>query len=509
MSDHPARPVPGRRSSASPGPARARSPGGTSCRPRCCPVRHVPGDARRRRERPVRHRGGVRDAALRRREAAAGRPAHRRRRHQRPAARARGPGRAGARRTTCCRSRSCWTPRRSVCWERTRARPDRDFGRHVVRRQHRDLRRSLRALQREGFRQGARAGRRGRPPSRSCYERLLQRPARSHRPVRHHRRRARLPHRTGRRCWPGSGWTVRPDGAEHPDGRTAVFVGDLVDRGPDSPGVLRLVMGMVAAGTALCVAGNHEEKLLRKLRGRNVRVSHGLAETLAQLDAGTDGPGRRRRAVPVVADQPLRARRRPAGRRARRAARRSTRAGRPGGCGRSACTATPPARPTSTACRCATRGRRTTAARAVVVYGHTPVVRAEWINNTICLDTGCVFGGALTALRYPERQTVSVPAGARVLRSRPSARPGRTRDGAGRADAGRPDRAPRAGHRLRPGDGRGGERRRRAGGDEPVRDRPAVAALVAADDGAVVDLRGRRLPRASRAARWPTTPRPA
>src|SRR5262245_42056512 len=68
-----------------------------------------------------------------------------------------------------------------------------------------------------------------------------------------------------------------------PDGRKAVFVGDLVDRGPDTPGVLRLVMRMVAEGTALCVRGNHDDKLLRKLRGREVSISHGLAETLNQL----------------------------------------------------------------------------------------------------------------------------------------------------------------------------------------------------------------------------------
>ena len=46
----------------------------------------------------------------------------------------------------------------------------------------------------------------------------------------------------------------------------------------------------------------------------------------------------------------------------------------------------------------------------MVVYGHTPTPQAEWINNTICIDTGCVFGGSLTALRYPERDLVSVPA---------------------------------------------------------------------------------------------------
>ncbi len=49
--------------------------------------------------------------------------------------------------------------------------------------------------------------------------------------------------------------------------------------------------------------------------------------------------------------------------------------------------------------------------RAMVVYGHTPVPDPQWVNGTICLDTGCVFGGRLTALRYPERELVSVPAG--------------------------------------------------------------------------------------------------
>jgi protein phosphatase len=47
---------------------------------------------------------------------------------------------------------------------------------------------------------------------------------------------------------------------------------------------------------------------------------------------------------------------------------------------------------------------------AMVLYGHTPVPTPEWVNNTLCLDTGCVFGGRLTALRYPERALVSVPA---------------------------------------------------------------------------------------------------
>ena len=59
-----------------------------------------------------------------------------------------------------------------------------------------------------------------------------------------------------------------------------MFLGDLVDRGPDTPAVLRLVMRMVAEGKAHCVPGNHDVKLLRKLNGKNVRIAHGLAETL-------------------------------------------------------------------------------------------------------------------------------------------------------------------------------------------------------------------------------------
>lgn len=71
-----------------------------------------------------------------------------------------------------------------------------------------------------------------------------------------------------------------------PSPTSVIFLGDLVDRGPDTPGVLRLAMGMVAAGTALCVAGNHEVKLLRAMRGRNVTVSHSLGESLLQMDRG-------------------------------------------------------------------------------------------------------------------------------------------------------------------------------------------------------------------------------
>src|SRR5204863_5331039 len=83
---------------------------------------------------------------------------------------------------------------------------------------------------------------------------------------------------------PGTGKPHHRVRATPPDGRKAIFLGDLVDRGPDSPAVLRLVMEMVEAGTAFCLPGNHDDKLRRKLKGRNVQLRHGLAETLEQLE---------------------------------------------------------------------------------------------------------------------------------------------------------------------------------------------------------------------------------
>ena len=255
-----------------------------------------------------------------------------------------------------------------VCAQRNAERADRSFGGQVIHRQHDQLRRSLRSLSREGFRvvhvlrgvdEVAAAS--------IVRHRLLTDYTDRTGPFDVigdvHGCRAELEALLGR-----LGYRItrdaagRPSGAVPPAGRTAVFLGDLVDRGPDSPGVLRLVMGMVAAGQALAVPGNHENKLIRALSGRNVQVSHGLAETLSQL-AGEDeefrAPGRR--VLPRAGVAPG-AGRRPAGGRARRAEGGRTTAGRPGGCAASRCTATPPGRPTSTACRCATRGRPTTGA---------------------------------------------------------------------------------------------------------------------------------------------------
>jgi protein phosphatase len=194
-----------------------------------------------------------------------------------------------------------------------------------------------------------------------------------------------------------------------PDGRKVVFLGDLVDRGPNVPDVLRLVMSMVAGGNAICVPGNHEQKLVRALQGRNVQVTHGLAESLGQIG---DQPAAFKDEVVkfldglishyvldggklVVAH---------AGLRAEMQGRASSRV-------RDFCLY---GETTGETDEFGLPVRYNWAAeyrgRAMVVYGHTPVPEPGWLNGTINIDTGCVFGGRLTALRYPERELVSVPA---------------------------------------------------------------------------------------------------
>lgn len=182
-----------------------------------------------------------------------------------------------------------------LCHERNNGRPNRDFGPHVARQQSQTLRRSLRHLKDEGFRQvfvltspeEVEAATVERQPLwnnlkhehgpfdmigdiHGCREELS----------------ALLEHMSHVAA-------ESEDGLDpvfrHPQGRKAVFLGDLVDRGPDTPGVLRTVMAMVEAGSALCVPGNHDVKLMRKLRGRNVQITHGLAESLEQLGREPEG----------------------------------------------------------------------------------------------------------------------------------------------------------------------------------------------------------------------------
>ncbi|MDB5336573.1 MAG: polynucleotide kinasephosphatase, partial [Planctomycetaceae bacterium] len=199
----------------------------------------------------------------------------------------------------------------------------------------------------------------------------------------------------------------------HPTGRKADFVGDLVDRGPRVLDTVRLVHNMVRNGSGLCVPGNHDMKLLKKLSGRDVQITHGLDKTLAEIDALPDDVR-----SPFIAelmqfldglvshyvlDEGKLV--------VAHAGMKEEMQGRGSG------------RVRDFALYGETTGetdefgltvRYNWAAdyrgSAMVVYGHTPVPQPEFLNRTANIDTGCVFGGQLTALRYPEKEFVSVPA---------------------------------------------------------------------------------------------------
>lgn len=201
----------------------------------------------------------------------------------------------------------------------------------------------------------------------------------------------------------------------HPEGRKLVFLGDLVDRGPDTPQVLRLVMAAAKSGDAYCVSGNHDAKLAKALRGNAVNINHGLAESLAQL-AGESAEFRldageflRTRPSHYVFD---------GGRLiAVHAGLREEMHGRDAGKVRVFCLY---GETTGETDEFGLPVRYPWAAdyrgKAMVIFGHTPVAEPEWLNNTLCIDTGCVFGGKLTAFRYPEGELVSVLAKAEYYR---------------------------------------------------------------------------------------------
>ena len=306
----------------------------------------------------------------------------------------------------------------ALCLARNKERPERSFGPHVVRNQAAQLKRSLRKLKREGFR----------------YVFVLNSPAEveeafvERMPMWVNRRNEhgpfdiigdvhgcfeelvillqRLGYRVETRAddTGDTGFSVT-----HPQGRKVLFVGDLVDRGPAVAKVLNLAMSMTADGTALCVAGNHEAKLVRKLQGRQVRISHGLAATLAQLEA--EAPEFQQRAAAfldglishyVLDDGNLVVAH--AGLKAEYQGRASARVRDFCLYGETTGETDEFGLPVRADWAAAYRGQ------AMVVYGHTPVVEPAWLNRTINIDTGCVFGGRLTALRYPEKELVSVAA---------------------------------------------------------------------------------------------------
>ena len=206
-------------------------------------------------------------------------------------------------------------------------------------------------------------------------------------------------------------YTVAADGlaATPPPGRRAVFVGDYCDRGPDTPSVLRLVMSMAAAGNAICLPGNHDVKLVGALRGRDVKIAHGLADSLDQL--GREPEEFRAEAADflqalvshvVLDDGRLVVAH--AGMKESYQGRSSARVRDFALFGETTGESDEFGLPLRVDWAADYRGR------SAVVYGHTPVVEPEWVNDTLDLDTGCVFGGRLSALRWPERELISVPA---------------------------------------------------------------------------------------------------
>jgi calcineurin-like phosphoesterase family protein len=194
-----------------------------------------------------------------------------------------------------------------------------------------------------------------------------------------------------------------------PKGRRAYFVGDLVDRGPNSPDVLRIVMGMVERGQAFCVIGNHDDKFRRWLKGHNVKIAHGLERTIAQIE--DQGEAIKTRALAFLDTLPSHAwlddgalAVAHAGVRENMLGRDSARTHDFGLYGDST------GRPAADGLPERFNWAADYGGKTAIIYGHTPVAEPAWQNNTMCIDTGCVFGGTLTALRWPERELVSVPA---------------------------------------------------------------------------------------------------
>jgi protein phosphatase len=297
-----------------------------------------------------------------------------------------------------------------VCQDRNKTRPDRDFGPHVVRNQQSQLRRSLRNLQREGFRHvfvfksvedvdAAVVERQALWNNRrfdhgpfdiigdvhGCADELEELLA-------------------------TLGYSLDDNGTfRHPEGRRAVFLGDLVDRGPRIRDVLRIVMDMVAAETALAVPGNHDVKLMRKLRGRDVQITHGLQDSLQQLESET--PEFRNKVADFIDDLVSHYVFDDGKLVVAHAGMKEEMQGRGSGkvrdfalYGETTGETDEFGLPIRYNWAAEYRGQ------AAVVYGHTPVPEPEWLNRTLNIDTGCVFGGRLTALRYPERELVSVAA---------------------------------------------------------------------------------------------------
>ena len=351
------------------------------------------------------------ESALHRRQAARGRQAHRRRRDQRAAGSAQAARRAGPRVSLLPVAIVLNLPEK-LCHERNQAGP---IGLRPARGRASSpgLRRSLRSLEREGFRHVFVLDT---PEEVEAVDdraaAAVEQPEARARAVRHHRRRSRLLRRAGdaarearvRRRGTDRRSLAHPPRAARP---SSSAIWSTV--GPTRPDVLRLVMSMVEAGAALCVPGNHDMKLMRKLRGKNVQITHGLAESLAQLESEPPEFQAAGGRVPRRAGEPLRPRRRQAGRRPRRDE---------GGDAGARLGQGPRLRPLRRDHR---RDRRVRPASALqlgrripgepmVVYGHTPVPEPDGSTGRSTSTPAASSAASSRRCAIPEREFVSVPA---------------------------------------------------------------------------------------------------
>ena len=198
-------------------------------------------------------------------------------------------------------------------------------------------------------------------------------------------------------------------GMVHPEGRIPVFLGDLCDRGPKNAEVLRLVMKMVRSGKALAVPGNHDVKLVKYLLGKKVQITHGLDKTVEELEKEDESFRNEVRdfldglvSHYVLDDGNLVVSH--AGLKEKYIGRGSMKVRDFCLYGEATGEIDEYGLPVRLDWASEYRGK------ATVVYGHIPQLEVQAMNGTCCIDTGCVFGGKLTAYRYPEREFVDVGA---------------------------------------------------------------------------------------------------
>lgn len=306
-----------------------------------------------------------------------------------------------------------------ICEERNKDRADRNISNHIIRKQSRDLKRSIRDLNKEGFRKVyvLKSDEEINSVNEIILEKLYNNKKDETGPFDIigdiHGCYSELEELLIKLGYKIN--AVSPNETNYgfevitPENRKIIFVGDLVDRGPDSPKVLKLVMSMVNSGIAYCVQGNHDFKLQKYLSGKKVQLKNGLDITAQQLESETDefknnveqflynlishyvfDNGKL-----VVAHAGIK----------------EEMQGRGSGAVRTFCLYGETTGETDEfGLPVRYNWAKEYRGNAKVVYGHTPVTSAEWINNTIDIDTGCVFGGKLTALRYPEEELISVNA---------------------------------------------------------------------------------------------------